>query len=70
MQINNVFSDIGSFAGGCELVYKGDGECDDQNNHQWCDYDGGDCCGVHVVDLYCIDCECKDPGNSTKTNAL
>merc|ERR1711907_624378 len=25
--------------------YKGDGNCDDNNNNCGCDYDGGDCCG-------------------------
>ena len=24
--------------------YKGDGNCDDANNNEGCDYDGGDCC--------------------------
>ena len=29
-------------------AYKGDGICDDENNHCGCDYDGGDCCGPDV----------------------
>ena len=24
--------------------YKGDGNCDDENNNKGCAYDGGDCC--------------------------
>ena len=26
-------------------IYKGDGNCDDNNNRKSCDWDGGDCCG-------------------------
>ena len=26
------------------LKYKGDGNCDDENNNKGCEYDGGDCC--------------------------
>ena len=33
----------------CEaLDYKGDGNCDDDNNNDGCDYDGGDCCAKSV----------------------
>jgi hypothetical protein len=28
--------------------YKGDGNCDDNNNHKGCGYDGGDCCVASV----------------------
>ena len=28
--------------------YKGDGNCDDENNNKGCDYDGGDCCAGTV----------------------
>ena len=28
--------------------YKGDGNCDDDNNHKGCGYDGGDCCAGSV----------------------
>ena len=28
--------------------YKGDGNCDDNNNNKGCDYDGGDCCAKSV----------------------
>jgi len=42
-------------------AYKGDGNCDDENNVDTCDYDGGDCCGPDVSKKYCIKCKCKDP---------
>ena len=29
--------------------YKGDGNCDDDNNNEGCGYDGGDCCTVSVA---------------------
>ena len=28
--------------------YKGDGNCDDDNNNKGCDFDGGDCCAKSV----------------------
>merc|ERR1719478_1742899 len=48
--------------------YKGDGNCDDNNNHKGCDYDGGDCCaksvkGGQVKKDYCKKCKCIDPKN-------
>ena len=37
--------------------YKGDGNCDDENNNKGCEYDGGDCCvkslGGVVKKNYC-----------------
>ena len=38
--------------------YKGDGNCDDENNNAGCWYDGGDCCpetveGGKVSTTYC-----------------
>ena len=40
--------------------YKGDGVCDDNNNHKGCDYDGGDCCAKNANFKYCkkvfLDC--------------
>ena len=40
------------------LEYKGDGNCDDENNNKGCAYDGGDCCyksvkGGKVKKDYC-----------------
>ena len=34
---------------GCsDPEYVGDDYCDDGNNNQECNYDGGDCCGPNV----------------------
>merc|ERR1712176_1343354 len=45
--------------------YKGDKNCDDENNNAGCNYDGGDCCkktvGKDVVKKYCKICKCLDP---------
>merc|ERR1712032_639421 len=45
--------------------YKGDGNCDDDNNNKECEYDGGDCCaksvGGSVKKDYCKQCKCLDP---------
>ena len=45
---------------GCENPkHKGDGLCDDGNNHAGCDFDGGDCCGFNVDTSFCNECACK-----------
>ena len=41
--------------------FVGDNECDDENNYESCDWDGGDCCGKNVNTTYCSACECLDP---------
>merc|ERR1712157_515946 len=45
--------------------YKGDGNCDDDNNNAGCAWDGGDCCakslGGPVKKDYCKKCNCLDP---------
>merc|ERR1712032_1025858 len=41
--------------------YKGDGQCDDNNNLKSCDWDGGDCCGVNIGTAYCSACKCLNP---------
>jgi hypothetical protein len=51
--------------------YKGDGNCDDENNSKACDYDGGDCCpatvkGGKVKKDFCKQCQCADPGQQKK----
>jgi len=38
--------------------WKGDGFCDDDNNNDACDFDGGDCCGDNVQTTYCSACQC------------
>ena len=46
----------------CEFIhYKGDGFCDDGNNNERCEYDGGDCCGSNIDTSYCSLCQCLDP---------
>merc|ERR1712224_1009510 len=62
---------------GCEAKcgspkYKGDGNCDDENNNCGCAYDGGDCCpktvsGGTVKTKFCTKCECLDPAGCDGT---
>jgi hypothetical protein len=42
------------------ISYRGDGDCDDQNNTEECGYDGGDCCGDNVVTTHCTECQCLE----------
>ena len=42
--------------------FVGDAFCDDDNNYEDCNYDGGDCCGGKTN--YCTKCECKNPSDS------
>ena len=56
---------------GCgQKEYKGDGNCDDENNNKGCEYDGGDCCaksvGGAVQKDYCKECKCLDPNPKPK----
>ena len=46
--------------------FKGDGPCDDGNNHEGCEYDGGDCCGSNVYTDFCSECQCLDPNHEGK----
>ena len=43
-------------------IFKGDTFCDDENNNEGCDWDGGDCCG-DIVKTSCSTCQyqCLDP---------
>merc|ERR1712113_218903 len=47
--------------------WQGDGYCDDDNNNEECNYDGGDCCNNDNDgwDTFCNDCKCKDPNAGT-----
>lgn len=59
--------------GTCKLPnYKGDGNCDDENNNCGCAYDGGDCCAKSlkkkVNTQYCKECKCLDPQNQPDSN--
>ena len=44
--------------GGGRNVWISDGLCDDINNNELCQFDGGDCCGVNVIRKFCSHCEC------------
>ena len=46
--------------------FVGDNECDDENNYESCDWDGGDCCGDDVNTTYCSLCKCLDPNAISK----
>merc|ERR1712157_428485 len=53
----------------CEITdYKGDNNCDDENNKKSCDWDGGDCCGQGFSKKYCKKCKCLDPNPPTTTS--
>ena len=36
----------------------GDGYCDDENNNDDCNFDGGDCCLDEIIADYCTECVC------------
>merc|ERR1712032_672879 len=64
---------MGGKAKGCILPnFKGDKNCDDENNNCRCDWDGGDCCaktaGGSVNMKYCKACQCLDPENLSDSN--
>ena len=50
--------------------WAGDNYCDDENNYEGCDFDGGDCCGDNVNTSYCYDCECLDPAAPPASQGL
>ena len=41
-----------------------DGICDDQNNVESCEYDGGDCCGGYIDT--CTECICHEKEEITE----
>ena len=48
----------------CGLAqYKGDGNCDDENNNKGCAYDGGDCCAKTVKGGQVNKKYCKEVGS-------
>ena len=51
----------------CNPNIQSDGSCDDVNNNDNCEYDGGDCCGENVVTVFCYLCQCLDPTYTTMT---
>ena len=54
----------GSGCGG-NTGWIGDSACDDINNNEECQWDGGDCCGNNVNTQWCQVCACLDPGATT-----
>ena len=56
----NLESNILTFLGCFNLDWKGDGICDDQNNHAGCNFDGGDCCGPDADTDLCTLCQCLE----------
>ena len=51
---------IKSMKGSCgQVKWKGDKNCDDENNNAGCNWDGGDCCGPNNY-AYCKQCKCLD----------
>ena len=54
--IHNNFTTLAGYGGKPEWI--DDGYCDDINNNEGCEYDGGDCCGVYMNKRFCIECEC------------
>ena len=54
-----------SESGGLGVDYADDGICDDANNIEECQWDGGDCCGDNVVTSDCSVCACLDPRETT-----
>ena len=48
-------------SGGCALPsWVADSYCDDGNNNEECNYDGGDCCGSNVNTQFCNECLCLE----------
>ena len=49
----------------CSSKLIADAFCDDENNLEICDWDGGDCCGAKIIKAYCEVCACLDPAVSS-----
>ena len=52
---------------GGNAAWIGDSYCDDANNNEGCQWDGGDCCGDNVNTQWCQVCACLDPGFISKS---
>jgi len=54
----------------CVTSYIGDGYCDDDNNNDACQFDGGDCCDQTTImwNSYCYECECLTTPAPTTTS--
>ena len=55
-------------AADCITDWIGDNYCDDVNNNEACNWDGGDCCGDNINTDYCSVCACLDPKTTTTTS--
>ena len=51
-------SDKGNPVQCLNILWVGNGYCDDLTNTKECNYDGGDCCGSCVITDYCSECVC------------
>ena len=51
---------------GEQLEWVHDGFCDDMNNNEEYDYDGGDCCGTLANKRFCLECECKSKSDKAR----
>ena len=57
------FCDLSDYYVVVDVDNIGDGICDENLNHEPCNYDGGDCCfGIKGVN--CFMCKCKDESTS------
>ena len=48
------------------IKWKGDKNCDDENNNAGCNWDGGDCCGSKNKYSFCKECKCLDCTKASK----
>ena len=55
LECNHLILNLGR---GGKPLWIGDGFCDDANNIEDCNYDGGDCCGISVQKNFCVNCTC------------
>ena len=53
-------STLGTSNCNAAAAWSGNGYCDDENNHEICNFDGGDCCGTCANMDKCLDCQCFD----------
>ena len=62
--LSPIFCDLSDYYFQVDIEDIGDGICDDNLNHEPCNYDGGDCCfGIKGVN--CWICKCKDESTTS-----
>ena len=54
----------------CNQGWIGDGYCDDINNNQYCNFDGGDCCGSNANTDWCTECLCLEDQDTTSSSKM